>query len=646
MIAHASMRSRRLALAAAIVVLGLFAYLPGLGGGYVFDDIPNIVDNASLHVKSTSVHEWTAAMFSSPASDLQRPLAMLSFAVNHYFGGLDPKPMKLVNIAIHLLNGLLVFELVRRLIGASRQVMLGERRAEFVAAFVAACWTLNPINLMGVLYVVQRMESLSQVFVLAGLLMYVDGRTRQIAGGRGWKRVLCAFLVAMPLGTLAKESAVLLPLYAFCIEIALLRFASPVPADGKRLKALFAAGLWLPAALALAWLLPRSLRAGAFSGRNFDMFERLLTEGRVLVDYLHWSIVPDIKALGLYHDDYPISHGWMDPPSTLMAWSVLAALLLLAFAIRGRRPLTSLGLLLFFAGHSITASFLSLELVFEHRNYFSSFGLMLAIGDLTLLWPGRRRRRLYAGIVATFLLVFYAAGTWIRATEWSNPLEFARSEAIKHPRSPRAQYDLARLLVIQTGYRKDSPYWQEAKRALEAARKVPGCGVMPAQALLIFAGRGAEPIDPSAWSELEAKFRAMPIGPEQLGALAALTECANAKSCDFPQDRMIAVFDAALERGDNPEILNVYGAYALNSLHDVPFALRLWNEALRLRPSEPQYHVNLIRLAIAMNDKPAADAGISKLEALGRFGQTRRLAQALRSEGEKAWKKQRGPSSP
>ena len=97
-----------------VVVLGVvaLAYAPGLNGGFVFDDYPNIVDNTTLHVHfGSGWFEWVAAAFSSPSADLQRPLAMLSFAVNHALTGLDPYWMKLTNVGIHLANTLLVFSL-------------------------------------------------------------------------------------------------------------------------------------------------------------------------------------------------------------------------------------------------------------------------------------------------------------------------------------------------------------------------------------------------------------------------------------------------------------------------------------------------------------------------------------------------------
>src|SRR5688572_8893172 len=93
---------------AALLAAVALIYWPGLGGGFVFDDYPNIVDNVQLHVSGTSWHEWIAAMFSSTAGAVQRPLAMLTFALNHYFTGLDPRAMKLTNIAIHVLNTALV----------------------------------------------------------------------------------------------------------------------------------------------------------------------------------------------------------------------------------------------------------------------------------------------------------------------------------------------------------------------------------------------------------------------------------------------------------------------------------------------------------------------------------------------------------
>ena len=70
---------------------------------------------------------------------------------------------------------------------------------------------------------------------------------------------------------------------------------------------------------------------------------------------------------------------------TLIELMIVVAII--AILVRHRRPLTSLGIAWFLAAHALTASFLPLELVYEHRNYFAALGVLLAMGDLLLLAP-------------------------------------------------------------------------------------------------------------------------------------------------------------------------------------------------------------------------------------------------------------------
>lgn len=613
-----------------LVALVFLAYWPGLDGGYVFDDLPNIVQNTELHVSSGAWRDWLTAIFSSPSSRLQRPLAMLTFAINHFFTGLDPWPMKLTNIGIHALNGLLAFGLARSLLGAtSLPGELPAGRRQLAALFTGFAWALHPINLMAVLFVVQRMESLCHVFVFAGLWLYASGRKRQLTGGRGWGRILLALLPFTILGTLAKESAVLLPLYALCMELCLYRFDAVEPGVRQRLQWMYALGLVLPALAGIAWLLPDSLAPGAFSNRSFSLAERLLSESRVLMDYLRWSIYPDLTQLSLYHDDFPVSHGWLDPPTTALSIAGISGLLALAWWLKRRRPITALAIFWFFAAQSLTATFIPLELMFEHRNYFASFGVCLLMADLLLLAPRTLAWRKAGAALALGLVLLYAAGTWLRAREWDHPVRFVQSEVAKHPLSPRATYELARMLVFLSNSDPDSPHLPSAMAAIEAARRVPGSNVLPDQAALIVGARTGQPLRDEWWTGLVWKFQHQPVGQQQMGALAALINCANSRLCHFPPDRMIEVISAAMIHGEQPELFNLYGSYALNSLHDPRLALALWSEAVRTAPSEPQYHINLTRLQIALGHREEARAEIAALRRIGRLGQYESLALKL-----------------
>lgn len=624
-------RAYAIALLALLVVVALL-YWPGMGGGYVFDDFPNIVENSVLHVTPQSGWgHWLAAMFSSPASDLQRPLAMLTFAINHALTGLDPYWMKLTNLGIHLLNTTLVFCLARRVLEAANagNALRDTTQRNWAALWIAAAWGLNPINLMPVLFIVQRMESLSHTFVFGGLWLYLVGRLRLLRGEPGWLALLAGVIGGTAAGLLAKESAVLLPLYALAIEWAVLSFATREASRDRRLFLLFGTILVLPAMAALAWLLPGALSGRAFAGREFTLGERLMTEARVIIDYAHWTLLPDLGTLSLYHDEYPISRGMLSPPSTALAMLLIAAIIGAMLWLRTRRPLMALGLAWFLSAQLLTATIIPLELVYEHRNYFASLGLCLFVADGLLLWPPASRASRVGLSAAMLLLAFYAGVTTLRAREWSSALRFSASEAAKHPQSPRATYDLARNLIILGDYHPDSPFTAEADAALRHAMGVPNATALPEIAAIMLAARTGRPVEQAWWTQLQDKLRTRPIGPSQTASLAALVECQIKGLCELPPQHMVDSLLAALEQGRHPEVLSIYGNYALNVLHDPDLALRLWQDAAARAPSVTQYQVSLAKLFIAAGRPDLAAIHIAKIRKLGRLGQNEALARNL-----------------
>jgi hypothetical protein len=154
-------------------VLGLLAallaaamvYLPGADGPFLFDDLPNITRNPMVAMKVWGIEPLVDAFFSSSDASWRRGLARVSFALNHFAAGdFDPRAFKLTNIAIHLLNGVLVFLLAGALLRtpalAGRLGDSGRDWRPFIALLCAAIWLLHPLQLTSVLYVVQRMTSL------------------------------------------------------------------------------------------------------------------------------------------------------------------------------------------------------------------------------------------------------------------------------------------------------------------------------------------------------------------------------------------------------------------------------------------------------------------------------------------------------
>lgn len=613
---------------ATLLLLSLLAtaavYWPGLRGSYLFDDYPNIVDNRALHITRLSLAQFTAAARSS--TEFARPLAMASFALNYLWTGLDPWPMKFTNLLIHMLNGLLLFGVLRtllRLHGRASGGDGGDAASRHLPLAVTAGWLLLPINLTGVLYVVQRMESLCQLAVLGGLWIYLRGRERMLttAHGGGFAIACAGLLLGLALGLASKESAVLLPVYAVTAEWALLRWAGRDDRPDRRLLVLFTLILALPAVLGLAWLLPKMAVPAAYATRSFTLTERLITESRVLVDYLRWTVWPDPEALSFYHDDYTISHGLLRPPSTLAAIALLVALLAAAITLRKRRPLVSLGIIWFFAAHLLTATFIPLELVFEHRNYFASIGVLLAT-FAALFSTGCKfvRTQLVATLAAIWIAAF-AAVTGARALVWANPLALATQEADWHPISPRANYAAATQYLAASRYDKTSPAFVLAWHYLDRAAQLPGSSILPLQAMAVAQDRTGQPVDPALWQRIIDHLRSRPITPEDAAALDSLVQCRIRGVCHFaimPLQRVMLV--ALAQPRPSARLMGTYANFAWLVLRDATLTERYLRAAIAAEPSTPGYHGDLARLLVLQGRNSEAMEQVRELRKLDTLG--------------------------
>lgn len=630
---------------AGLMVVAALAYWPGLSGGWLFDDYPNIVDNSGVHPVDGSIASLVRAALSSPSSEFKRPLASLSFAANYLVSGLDPYGMKLTNLLVHLLNGLLVFILAGRLLRlgsyTATQPIPAEtsRRIDVLASLVAGSWLLLPINLTAVLYVVQRMESLANLLVLVGLIGYLKGRQGMLCGDRARYRrglALCAASCTVPtaIGALAKETAVMLPLYAATIEWVLFRFRRT---DGRRdawLTALFAAVLVLPLLIGLGWLLPGVLRPATWAARDFTLKTRLLSEARIVTDYIGWTLLPTPDALSFYHDDFNISAGVFSPWTTFASLVALAAITGLALALRHRKPLVSLGLFLYLGCHLLTGTVLPLELIYEHRNYFASFGLLLAVlpalGGITAP-PGEAwvlvRRVLLGG-----LLVLWAALTAITASAWGNPLSLAAELAARAPGSPRAQYELGRTYIVYSRYDPESPFTKLAYAPLERAAAMPASSILPQQALIFMNSRMGLPTKDAWWDSLTAKLKLRKPGVQDESSLGALTKCQIEHLCNLPENRMIQAFLAALSHSPpSARLLATYSDYAWNVLEDRDLGERMAAEAVRMQPGEPAYRITLIRMMVRQRQYEVAREALEDLQSLNVGGRLDADIASLRS---------------
>ena len=382
----------------AVLVLATFAvYLNGLGGAFVFDDIPSIPENPTIRTL------WPLRGPLSPPGNGEtvsgRPVLNLSFALNHALSGNSPAAFRLTNIAIHAANGLLLLGLVRRTLLRSGAV--GGRKfsgasAMMLGSVAALLWLLHPLQTAAVTYVVQRAESLMAFFYLLTLYAFVRGV--ESARAIGWF-VLC--VIACALGMATKEVMVSAPLMVRLYDRMLVERAGN-SAMRRR---------WLYAALASTWLLLGWLVIGAGLNRGGSS---AFGHGVTAPEYWATQFHAVVKYLGLAAWPNPLvfdygaewTRGAMQvAPYALVVIGIIAAV---AIAWRKKSPWAWWGIW-FFAILAPT-SFVpgARQTLAEHRMYLALAPAIIA-AVVGLYWVVGRRLTPTLGMAAVALGAIVAA---------------------------------------------------------------------------------------------------------------------------------------------------------------------------------------------------------------------------------------------
>jgi hypothetical protein len=456
---------------AALMLACLWIYWPGTDGPVLLDDVSNLRTNLAGEGAADAAPPFRDYVLGNRSSPVGRPLSMVTFYADYFLPWPRVKAGKTLNIALHLLNGLLLYGFLRRL---GRQVgMVND--AAFL--FAAGLWLLAPLAVSTVLYHVQRMAILAAMFSLLALHAWLSLHAAVIAGRRPWWR-LAAWLLSILAAVLAKENAVPVALLSLLLGLLVLLPAAAGAPQAARLRRwlLGALGAGLLALLAVLLLGGWQWIVDGYAPRTFDLGERLLTQTRVIGDYAAQFFVPDIARMGLAHDDFPVSRGLLDPPATLWmlsAWVLVASLLLAAQRLPMGRPV-AFGLLFFLLMHSVESSVLALEIYFEHRNYLPSLGLSISVAFL-LAGLGRRLPQTCHAVLglAAVYLVAHAAALASQVNVWTDRTSIAVAEIAAHPESARANRAMA-VVAARAGHQERGRHDRLPGRG--PGRVLPGSG--------------------------------------------------------------------------------------------------------------------------------------------------------------------------
>ncbi len=433
---HAVISALLLATTLAITV-GI--YWSSLDGPFLLDDRHNV---QASYLKDA---DWDALVYvatHNKSGPLGRPVSVASFTLSGLMHGPDTWGYKYHNLMIHLFCGLLIFWLFLRIL-PELNPDLKKNKEELVAGFATAVWLTHPLMVSTVLYVVQRMAQLSTLFTLAALLVYVIARQNIIRTGVfilfGW----LLFPLLMLLAVLSKETGALIPLYVLTMEFIVFRNGHHENKVRQRLLWHLLVFVGVPLVVGSYYLITHFDQFTNYSMRSFTLYERLLTQLHVVIFYLKLIFFPKLSDMSLFHDDIAVvqQFDWL----TLVYLLVLIVAVFAVFYLRRSKPVASFAIAWFLVSHLMESTFISLELVFEHRNYLALASVALFVSHfLVVNLPTNIRTTITAAVF--FLL---SSMTLVRAQEWRDQELFYRVAVEEHPSSPRAHTEYANLLFAQ-----------------------------------------------------------------------------------------------------------------------------------------------------------------------------------------------------
>lgn len=434
-----------------ILLVGILSYSNSLRGEFVFDDITGIVNKVAIHDLKNIAAIWDA--------NHSRFGANLSFAVNYHLGGLNVLGYHIVNIAIHLINGILVYWfvwLISNALSAARKG--GTPYISAVPLFVALLFVSHPIQTQAVAYISQRTTSLSALWYLMSMILwivFVRTKAGHDALTRRWGVLIASYLFAV-CAFLTKEYTYTLPLTAFLLLFFIQKKRKPTSLR-------VAAGVFFLVAL-VTFLIARTtvlknpvsgiqeaISLPTYSARDSSRWEFMESQAPVVLTYMRLLIIPVNQNV-----DHDVAV-YRSPTSPVVIGSLLLLALIVVAAVRLRHtyPAISLGLLFFFITIAAESSVIPItDLMMEHRLYLPSVGFFLAaVAGIAQLFQKLSVRPALYRVLILMLVAVCIVMTYRRNGVWQNGVELWNDVVSKSPNKARGHFNFGGALISH-GYRE------------------------------------------------------------------------------------------------------------------------------------------------------------------------------------------------
>jgi protein O-mannosyl-transferase len=427
-----------LGLALGLILVTFIAYEPALRNGFVFDDYLLITENPMVKADNGLHRFW----FTTEALDYY-PLTWSLWWVEWRLWGNNPSGYHVINVLLHAINALLVWQILQRL--------------KIPGAWVAAVvFAIHPVNVATVAWISEQKNTLSMLFFLMAILLYLkfDEENR-------WRWYGCS-LVAFLLALLSKTAVAMLPV----VLLGCLWWLRRRVQWNDFLRSLPFFGLSVVFGVVTLWFQHNRALEGQPTFR-MGLAAQLATAGWVPWLYLDKALVP-LHLTVIYPQWQIDSTPWM---GYLPGLALIGCFALFWSKRRswGRPLLFGLGyfvVMLFPVLGFFDQGFYRFSLVADHWQYYSIVGVIaLAVAAAKWMDPRLDERGRFLGTVAGIaVLVALGAGTWRRDRVYASDETLWQDNAIKYPSAWIAQNNVGAAL-LQRGQLDDAiDHFQQALR--------------------------------------------------------------------------------------------------------------------------------------------------------------------------------------
>ena len=243
------------------------------------------------------------------------------------------------------------------------------------------------------------------------------------------------FLLAL----LSKENGALIPVYLLAVEMLVFKFHYPDVGVKKSLWIFLGIFSVLPLLLGALYFFTHFDSFVDYSIRDFTMTERLMTQLHVIPFYLKLIYLPRLSDMSLFHDD-AMAIQQMDLLTVFLLLLFIGSLFLIVYCWK-KAPVLAFAIAWFIISHLLESTFISLELIFEHRNYLAAVGPIVAM--VYYLFSVAHYPNLK--FISVFLLIFWTFLTATRVGEWRSADLIYRIAVQEHPDSLRANIEFANM---------------------------------------------------------------------------------------------------------------------------------------------------------------------------------------------------------